>query len=53
MYHIQHDDNYWAALFVPGNFSTNFAAAFGNSTDVAAAYQQMTLDLLFTQVLVE
>ncbi len=50
LYHIKHDDNYWAALYVPGNFSATFVEAFGNAGDVGAAYQQMTIDYVYTQV---
>ena len=37
--HIKQDDNYWFALYIPGNFSTNFAAAFNNASDTGPAYQ--------------
>ena len=50
MHHILHDDNYWAALYVPGNFSSNFVTAFGSSGGAAPAYSQMTLDYIYTQV---
>jgi len=37
-------------LYVPGNFSATFVEAFGNASDVGAAYQQMTIDYVYTQV---
>ncbi|DBA86298.1 TPA: hypothetical protein ACH3X2_005537 [Trebouxia sp. C0005] len=49
MYHVKHDNNYWAALYVPGNFSATFVEAFGNASDVGAEYQQMTIDYMYTQ----
>lgn len=49
--HIKNDDNYWAALYVPGNFSASFAAALGNATDAGAAYQQMTMNYVYAQVM--
>lgn len=49
MRHILHDDNYWAALYVPGNFSSNFVTAFGSSGGAAPVYSQMTLDYIYTQ----
>ena len=50
MQHIKDDDNYWAALYVPGNFSASFAAALGNATDAGAAYQQMSMHYVYAQV---
>ena len=49
--HIKNDDNYWAALYVPGNFSASLAAALGNATDAGAAYQQMTMNYVYAQVM--
>ena len=48
--HIKQDDDFYFALYVPGNFSTNFAAAFNNATDTGAAYAQMSWAYVYPQV---
>lgn len=49
--HIKQDDDYWLALYVPGNFSVNFAAAFNNASNSGAAYMQMSMDYLYPQAI--
>ena len=48
--HIKQDDDYWFALYIPGNFSSNFAAAFNNASDTGPAYQQMSMNYVYPQV---
>lgn len=48
--HIKQDDDYWFALYIPGNFSTNFAAAFNNASNTGPAYQQMSMNYVYPQV---
>lgn len=48
--HILNDDDYFFALYVPGNFSTNFAAALTDVSDRGAAYMQMSMNFVYPQV---
>lgn len=47
---IKHEDDYWFALYVPGNFSASFAGALNNASDTGAAYMQMNMAYIYTQV---
>ena len=48
--HILNDDDYFFALYVPGNFSANFAAALTDVSDRGAAYMQMSMNYVYPQV---